>query len=441
MGRDHRAPLSRRQVLAGAAGAVLAAAVPAGTGCARPSRTRRRVVVVGAGLAGLAAADALRRGGLDVIVLEASDRVGGRVLTLRGFADGQVAEAGGEFIDTEHVRMRSLARRFGLALDDLRQAGSDLPGCVYELGRRRAADGRDDAAVARFERALDRLAAPLDPGDPVAAGASLDRRSAAAFVAALGLPAGAKRAVEHEVIRDDYTVEARELSLLFLAQGASLAGSGDERFRVRGGNDRVPAALGRTLGSRVHLGAPVTAVGRTADGVEVAVETERLRADACVLAAPLPALRAIAFTPALPARLAAAVREVRYGTGTKVALQYASRLWRAQGFNGDTVTDLPVSTAWEATDAQRGTPGVLLAYTVGGPGRAFLALSDDRRTEAAATDVETIYPGSRERLLSARTVAWPHTYAAYAPGQVDAYWRVLRRPVGGSSSPASTRMP
>src|SRR3954454_52316 len=65
-----------------------------------------RVVVVGAGIAGLTAADAVRRQGADVVVLEADERVGGRVRTLRGFAGGQVAEGGGEFIDAGHTVMR-----------------------------------------------------------------------------------------------------------------------------------------------------------------------------------------------------------------------------------------------------------------------------------------------------------------------------------------------
>src|SRR5262249_4112182 len=124
------------------------------------------------------------------------------------------------------------------------------------------------------------------------------------------------------------------------------------------------------------------------------------------------------------------------GTGAKVALQYATRVWRSQGFDGDTFTDLPISTTWEATDAQRGTSGILLAYMVGAPGAEAAARDDDARVAAAAADVERIYPGSRARLGAARTVAWTDelysggTYTAYAPGQATAYWRALRRPIG-----------
>ena len=103
--------LTRRRLLAAGAASGLAVAWRSRLFAAAPRRGR--VVVVGAGLAGLAAAYELRRTGFDVVVLEARDRVGGRVHTVR-FPDGQHAEAGGEYIDTIHTTMRHYVRRFGL---------------------------------------------------------------------------------------------------------------------------------------------------------------------------------------------------------------------------------------------------------------------------------------------------------------------------------------
>ena len=100
--------LAPSALLAGAGSLLAVASARAGP--------RRRVVVIGAGLGGLAAADVLHRAGIDVVVLEARDRVGGRVHTLRGFAAGQVAESGGEFLDSDHTVMRGLVRRFGTTM-------------------------------------------------------------------------------------------------------------------------------------------------------------------------------------------------------------------------------------------------------------------------------------------------------------------------------------
>jgi monoamine oxidase len=404
-------------------------------------RWHNRVVVVGAGLAGLAAAYELRAAGYEVVVLEARTRVGGRVHTVR-FPNGQHAEAGGEYIDTIHHSMRRYARRFALDLEVVRQQGSDLPSAVYTRGRRRTFDAafsrESKRAATRFDEHMDALAQRIDVDDP--RGPELDSRSAADVLDELRLPSPARELVEHATIRDDYTVEPSQLSALFLAQGYKLTdnlpASGVEAFRIRGGNDQLPASFAARLGSAIHLGSPVTRITASSDRVRVHVDGDTVDAGHCVIAAPLPPLREIEFSPALPASVANAIAHLQYGIGTKTLAQYASRVWLSQGFDGDTLTDLPISTTWEATDGQKGRTGVLLVYTMGRPGSTFTALPDARRIDEVAADVDRIYPGSRSQLRDAVTIAWARerysggTYAAFAPGQVTRFWRELRRPLG-----------
>lgn len=385
--------LTRRQAL----GAAALAAAGCGYAPARPRR-QRRLVVVGAGLAGLAAATDAWAAGWDVIVLEREPRVGGRVLTLR--LGGEVAEGGGEFIDASHTEMRRYAQRFGLPLQDVYRTGPDLPGCAYLDGRRRADRGHDGAED-RFYAALDR-----QPGSD-----ALDRSSVADLLDRLRPGPEARAYLEHSLL-DDYTVAPRELSLLFAVRSEWVAVRGPERYRVREGNDRIPEALADALGTRVHRDAAVDSVAWSDRGAEVRAAGERFAADACVLATPLPALRDVAMTPKLPARLAAAVQQVQYGRVVKVALRYPDRPWRAQGFNGDTRTDLPIGTTWEATSSR-----VLLVYAAGAA-----------EVPDAAGDVARIYPGAVAS--EARTVTWPASYAAFAPGQVVPFAGVLRRPAG-----------
>lgn len=431
-----------RAAAAGAAGLALPASIARCGGAS--AAARGRVAVVGAGLAGLTAAYELHRAGWDVAVFEARPRVGGRVWTLRSpFAQGQHAEAGGEFIDTIHTSMRRYCRQFGLPLEDVRIGADELDGLVDLAGRRglesEVVTPAVQAQIDRYDARLAALADAIDPLDPVADGAALDRRTPAGLIDAVGLTGLARALVERD-LRDEYTVDPDQLSLLFVAQlealTASLPDSGVEAFRIAGGNDQLPRAFAAELGDAIALRAPATRIERTATGVTVTAGGTAHRADWAVVAAPLPALRSVEFAPALPAALRAAIERLQYGVGTKTLLQYRSRWWEARGYSGDTYTDLTVGTTGEATNRQRGRAGILLGYTSGSAGAEFTALPPAQRIATAAAELGELYAGSRSQLVHARTAAWRNerytrgTYTAYAPGQVTAYWRALRRPVG-----------
>jgi len=435
------ARVSRRELIV--VGAVAAGSLYLGLDKKLSAKTpyRGRVVVVGAGLAGLAAAWDLERRGWEVTVLEARRRIGGRCHTLRSFDGGQTAEAGGEFIDTTHRQMRRFARRFGLRLDDVRGSGARYDDVAYVRGRFRNFDSYAGPGVRReidrfYERAW-RLARGLDPADPAAAGARHDRRSVADFIDSLGIRGRAREVLDRE-LRDDYAIEPEKLSLLFLLHETkvtwSTPDSGVEAFRIQGGNDRLAHGFAARLERRPHLGARVSAVTVTAGGVRVRAGGEEISADHVVLAAPLPGLRGVRFRPALPDVLDSAIRRLQYGPITKTPLQYRRRFWHRKGWSGDTYTDLTLGTTWEATDRQGGRRGVLMAYASGRNGLTEARIGKRARIAALADQVERIYPGSRALLGPATSIAWSNSglnggaYSAFAPGQVSDYWTALRRP-------------
>ena len=360
------APLRRREFLAAGAGALAVAGAGGWLLSDRSSRSdpARRAIVVGAGLAGLTAALELERQGWDVTVLEARDRLGGRVLTVRRpFAGGQYAEAGGEFIDVNQTRIQAFARRFGLPLDDVRRGFGGLEDLVYRRGRRFTTGAFRDAAVrrdlGRYGEAAFELSRGIDPADPVASrrASRLDRRSAADLLDLIRARGRARFLLE-AMFRDDYGVEPERLSLLYVAQGEALyrnvSGGEIERWRIRGGNVRLVEAFAERLARPPVSGTPATAITASESGVVVTAGGREFEAEHCIVASPLPALRDVSFEPGLPEPLAEAVVELQYARVVKCLAQYPRRTWRERGYSGTATTDLAAGTFYEATDQQPG---------------------------------------------------------------------------------------
>ncbi|MEO8460231.1 MAG: FAD-dependent oxidoreductase [Dokdonella sp.] len=162
--RELRTLHARRRFLRQSAGAAAALALAACTGVplSRRADADDDVVIVGAGVAGLAAAWRLRQAGIGVRIFEAQERIGGRMFSLRNhFADGQVCELGGELIDTGHVRIRALAAELGLVLDDLADDPTAQFGDIWFHQGRRYSEAEILRAFAPIAEAISRDAATL----------------------------------------------------------------------------------------------------------------------------------------------------------------------------------------------------------------------------------------------------------------------------------------
>ena len=447
MGDRNAAGLSRRRFLvAGLAGATAAALGRPGwtAPVLRAAGGAPRVVIVGAGLAGLTAAVDLTDAGWDVVVLEARDRVGGRVHTLYDpFTPGLHAEAGGESIDDNHDRIQALVERFGLATE--RRPPDKLAAAVTYRRRRRSPildflGGRDGAVLADYVRFGDALAsyvAGVDPEDPTAStrAASLDRQTLEEFIRGQRLVPEAEFLVRLQN-RAEYNAEPNELSMLFVAQQTTvLAGVPDdasETMRITGGNSRLPMAMAAALGDRVRLSSPVTRVQHDAGGVRVVVDKATFDADQLILALPPPPLRRIAFEPALPAQVARMIHRLDLGHAVKVTREYTSRFWEPEGASGFTVTDLPFHVAWAPTDSYASTAGILTQFVTGRAARAAARLPDAHRITVFQRQLDRVYPeGKALRTTHAATTAWANErytgggYAVYGPGQMP-FWSVAR---------------
>jgi monoamine oxidase len=414
------------------------------------SSNNKTVTIIGAGLAGLSAAYDLYRAGWKVTVLEARERVGGRVYSLRSFSNGLVVEGGGEFIEDSHTRMLHFAKEFNLQLGRVGSWQGQAEDWGYFEGKYGCMVDEKiwgvnlQAETEKIWEAMAELAKKVeDPYQPQASKEAeyLDRQSTADWLNALDAhPLAKNNFIQH--IRAEYTAEPECFSLLDLARNAAMYYSTQERlpnWRVVGGNDLIARSIANVLPD-VRLNSPVISVRVMPDEVTVTYKQvdSHLTIDSAfvVLAVPLTTARLLEFNPPLPLAHQKMVNEASYGAVTKVLIEYRKRFWDEIGWNGRLATDAPIGYTWHATSHVENEHGIITAYTGGDNARKLSALSDDERIHFVVTEIEKVFPGSSDLIENTATVAWlnePYTRASYmalAPGEVTAHWKTLFEPAG-----------
>jgi monoamine oxidase len=372
------------------------------------------VAIVGGGLAGLRCADVLVAKGLDVVVLEARDRVGGRVFSHR-FSDGQTCERGAEFIDSNHAEVLDLVARLGLSLT-ARTADLDPAETLIDAGGRavpmsmHASIGPD---VALWERAVLRL------GDTDLC----ERGTLADVMHSLDLSV-LSRLVVGRHIRTEFMLPPEEISQRFAGGLARLQAAGRrECHRVVGGNDQLAKGLAAQLGDRVRLATAVQSIDT--DSGEITLKNGELVSAAHVVAAvPLPVLSRI--WAEMPLELGA----VGYGVGGKISVQFDRRIWQDYGRNGTVLTERAWGHLWETTDDQNGDRGVLTNLLSSHDGAAFAALPE--APDRVVTEIDRLFPGAKGLAGERVHTDWTDdpcslgTYSCFGPGQMAAAEPLMR---------------
>ena len=397
--------LTRRHFVGAAAGMAAAAALPR---TAAAKRRRRRlqadVCVVGAGLAGLVTARELVRAGRDVVVLEARDRVGGRILNRR-IAPGVVTEIGAEFTGPTQDRIQALAAEVGVDLFPTYNEGNNV---LIVEGRRSlypAATGVSDdpdflAAIAAIGP-LDEMAAEVPVAAPWKAprASEWDAQTLAHFRdQQVSTPGG--RQLFDVAARAVWGRDPEELSLLFALFYVAAAGSpstpgsfvrvfttagGGQESRFVGGSQLVPIRVARRLGRRVVLEAPVRRIEtRGSDRVTVTADGVEVDARRVVVAVPPVLAARIDFSPVLPSAKRRLLRSLAPGTTLKLQVTYDRPWWRDLGLSGQGNSTIdPVNATFDNTPPQ-GAPGILFGFVLGGAARGLPASAAGR--EAALID-------------------------------------------------------
>jgi monoamine oxidase len=423
-----------------------------------------RVVIVGAGVAGLVCAYRLQQNGIPARVIEASTRVGGRMFSLRNFfPDSQVAELGGELIDSEHTHLRDLAKELGLTLTDL--AYDDGPN-----GHDYFFDGvpvRTDADfVDMFREVFSKIDADVKPmrvrgeieySTPHAG--EMDKLSIDEWFAKRNVT-GPIRKVLEAAYRGENGLEIGEQSALNLLTMMGeqpygeihLFGRSDERYHIAEGNDSVPTRLAQKLECEVELGTWLEAISMNGRGYTLAAKRDgqvtNIDADIVVLAIPFTTLRNVDTKKIdLPEEKRRAINELGYGTNAKLMAGLSRRVWTQTTVDNDarsdarytayTFSDLPFQCCWETSRGQLGTHAILTNFVGGRYGADFSQGTLAERASAFIADVDKIFPGSQAAFTNqAVRQHWPSSpfvrgsYTCFKPGQVCAFEDTIKAAVG-----------
>ncbi|SFW86308.1 flavin monoamine oxidase family protein [Amycolatopsis australiensis] len=411
-------------------------------------------VVAGAGLSGLVTARRLVRRGHSVLVLEADDRAGGRLVNLDA-GDGVISEGGGQWIGPKHTAMADLLSELGLKTFPTYTDGRTI---YLRGGRRRTYGGTIppmrplallDFAQAQFR--LERMAATVPAAAPWRAGKAAEWDSTT-----LGhwLRRNCRVAEARHVFELGFTLVFAEdlshVSLLKALHQISTSGgidfmmnteNGAQETRVAGGTQAVADAIAGELGDRVRLGSPVTSIEQDARGVLVRSAGLEARCRRVVVAMTPADAGRIKFLPELPTRRAKLQRAWRNGGERKICVVYERPFWRDRGLNGSAITDLPIAHYVVDNSPPDATKGILMTFIGTAASGSFQwtdAVLDnaDARRDAFVDDLVTLFGAEArkpERYLEKSWIAEPWIAGVAAlrtPGVLTNYTDAATAPVG-----------
>lgn len=441
-----------------------------------------RIVIVGAGIAGLNAALTLQDAGLASDIYEAADQIGGRMRSdTTTWADGMATDHCGEFIDDDHETIHHLIDRFALPIIDLSHGRPESAQRLMFYHGRFVRHGEQfngfDAVMPILHQQARDAGFPTTYDHYTTEGARLDQLSVYDWIeryvdgghsAQVGVYLD--NAVTGYMGMDSQKQSALNLLYMFTPHeptAKKLASKTPPRStpassKIAGGNGRLPAAIARSLPvGGIHLGQRLTTIARNGDGSLALTfaapdgSVSSVECDYAVLALPFSVLRHLDYAHAgFDALKRTAIEELGYGTVTKLFLQFDTRYWDQHGswphpHSGFVITDLDIQTLWDTSIGQPGASGLLVDYTSGRRGAAFAPAAPysttadspdvERYAQNCLAQLERVFPGISAHYIGRAALSYPTgdpnllgSYSCWGVGQYVAfagYERVRQGPI------------
>jgi len=418
---------------------------------AQAAGSPRQVLVLGAGLAGLAAAYELQKARYAVTVLEARSRPGGRVLTYRDpFADGLYAEMGAEYVDATDEYDDRYCKELGLKVmtaklyDAIFVRGQKLRMAPFKRNKEKLpfAGTEGGQLFGQEARYLQRLLKLIpDPERLPPEILKLDNLSVVELLLQEGAPEDIVALYTYTQATES-TARPHEMSALAMVRSHRRSFSEDtDEGRILGGNDQLPKALARALSGQILYDRPVRRIAHDREGTEVWFEEggaiRSLRTPRLVIAIPFKVLRDLEITPAFSFAKTKCIQTLAYGQVMKIAMQYARRFWDEPGSLGQRVfTDTMLRRVYHFSIDQPGPRGILMSFTSGADAEKIGRMPDAERQRAALEETTRIWPEAPRYWEGAAVKYWNEdpwirgSYSFDGVGQARDFLEIARAPEG-----------
>ena len=409
------------------------------------------VCVIGAGYAGLTSARRVRQAGKSVVVLEARDRIGGRIWT-EHLADGTPVDRGGAWLGPAHDAIFGLAREVGVSTYKTWVAGAHL---LVDGDRMRRYTGLIPkisplavGSIAWTQLKIDRLSkqVPLDTPWAAKRAAEWDARTVADFLDSVGIRTGIGRDLFSMAVRGLFTGDLHDtsfLNLLFLVRAHGSINTlfsiekGAQENMVNGGAGLIARLVADELGDAIRLQAPVHSITQADDHVVVAAGELEVAARHAVVAIPPALIPEVAFDPVLPDDRMTLYRKATAGPESKTLVVYDEPFWRADGFSGQTSEPNSASEVTLDASPSSGSPGVIASFAFGAVAEKFDALDPaDRRRAVLDRLTARFGPKAASPVDYVETAWWTEPWtrgcsmAHFPPGVLTGQGHLLREPLG-----------